>query len=368
MSNPMPSTVSPITIVDSRLDSLVFDLPSRLEAGEPPEVRGFDRDEVRLMVSRQSDDSIEHVAFRDLPGVLHAGDVVVINTSGTRKASLPVSRSDGLELRLHLSTRLPAETWAVEVRTSDAKGPFFRASPGEVLALPGGGSAHLHAPYRPEHRADPDADVRLWMATLKLPCGVNTYLDVYGAPIRYGYVRDNWPIEYYQNVYATETGSAEMPSAGRAFTPRVITNLVAEGVQIAPLILHTGVASLESDEPPYEEYYRVPEPTARVINSARENSGRIIAVGTTVVRALETVAEEAGWVYPGQGWTDLVISPERPMRVVDGLLTGLHEPRATHLAMLQALTGPDHLRATYEEALSEGYLWHEFGDLQLILP
>ena len=234
--------------------------------------------------------------------------------------------------------------------------------------MPGDGSAHLHAPYRPEHRGDPDADVRLWIATLHLPYEVDTYLDVYGAPIRYGYVRDNWPIEVYQNEYATEAGSAEMPSAGRAFTPRVITDLVAKGVQIAPLILHTGVASLESDEPPYEEYYRVPEPTARVINNAHKNGGRIVAVGTTVVRALETVADKTGRVYPGEGWTTLLISPERPMRIVDGLLTGMHEPSATHLSMLQALTGLDHLRVTYEAALNEGYLWHEFGDLHLILP
>ncbi len=368
MSNSMPTTVSPITMVDSKLDSLAFDLPSRLEAGEPPEARGLSRDEVRLMVSRIGDDTIEHIAFRDLPEALRAGDVLVINTSGTRKASLPVVRPDGLELRLHLSTELPAEMWAVEVRSADASRPFPHARAGEVLTLPGGGSAQLHVPYRPDLREDPAAAVRLWIATMNLPYDVETYLDVHGMPIRYGYVRDNWSIGYYQTVYATEAGSAEMPSAGRAFTPEVITALVAKGIQIAPLILHTGVASLEADEPPYEEYYRVPVESTRVINNASENGGRIIAVGTTVVRALETVADKNGRVSPGEGWTTLVISPERPMRVVRGLLTGLHEPRATHLAMLQALTGVNHLKLTYEAALNEGYMWHEFGDLHLILP
>ncbi len=368
MTDLMPNAVLPVTMMNSRLDSLAFDLPSHLEAGEPPEARGLSRDAVRLMVSRRSDDSIEHVAFHELPEVLHPGDVVVINTSGTRKASLPILQSDDSGLRLHLSTQLPAGMWAVEMRASDGARPFLDARAGEAYALPGGGSAALHAPYRPEHRDDPDAEVRLWIATLELPYDVDTYLDVYGAPIRYGYARDNWPIEHYQNVYATETGSAEMPSAGRAFTPRVIVDLVAKGVHVAPLILHTGVASLESDEPPYEEAYRVPVQTAQVINNAHKNGGRIIAVGTTVVRALETVADETGRVYPGEGWTSLLISPERPMRIVDGLLTGMHEPSATHLSMLQALTGLDHLRVTYEAALNEGYLWHEFGDLHLILP
>ncbi len=368
MSESTPNTVLPVTMVNSKLDSLAFELPTHLEAGEPPEARGLSRDAVRLMVSRRNDDSIEHIVFRELPDVLRPGDVVVINTSGTRKASLPILQSDDSGLRLHLSTQLPAGMWAVEMRASDGARPFFDARAGEVYALPGGGDVHLHAPYRPELRDDPEADVRLWIVTLKLPFDVDSYLDVYGMPVRYGYARDNWPIEFYQNVYATETGSAEMPSAGRAFTPRVITDLVAKGVQIAPLVLHTGVASLESDEPPYEEFYRVPVETAQLIDNARKSGGRIIAVGTTVVRAIETVADRTGRVSPGEGWTTLVISQERPMRVVNGLLTGMHEPSATHLSMLQALAGLDHLKLTYEAALAEGYLWHEFGDLHLILP
>jgi S-adenosylmethionine:tRNA ribosyltransferase-isomerase len=181
-------------------------------------------------------------------------------------------------------------------------------------------------------------------------------------------VREGWPLSYYQTVYATEAGSAEMPSAGRAFTPELITRLVAGGVQIAPLLLHTGVASLEAHEPPYEEYYRVPRETAALVNAAQRDGRRVIAVGTTVVRALETVADPAGTVRPGTGWTRLVITPERGLRTVTGLLTGLHEPQASHLAMLEALAGRAHLRLTYTEALRQHYLWHEFGDLHLILP
>jgi S-adenosylmethionine:tRNA ribosyltransferase-isomerase len=159
-----------------------------------------------------------------------------------------------------------------------------------------------------------------------------------------------------------------MPSAGRAFTPELITRLVAKGVQIAPLILHTGVASLEKHEPPYEEFYRVPPETARLVNFARAGKKRVIAVGTTVVRALETVTDAEGVTHPGEGWTRLIITPERGLRAATGMLTGLHEPEATHLAMLQALTGLEHLEITYGEALDQGYLWHEFGDLHLILP
>jgi len=207
----------------------------------------------------------------------------------------------------------------------------------------------------------------LWLSTLNLPSPLDEYLDRHGFPIRYGYVKESWPISYYRTVYATETGSAEMPSAGRAFTPELLTRLISRGVQFAPLILHTGVASLEDDEPPYEEFYRVPLDSARLVNAARAASRRVIAVGTTAVRALETVTYEDETTHPGEGWTRLVVTPEHGLRSVSAMLTGLHEPRSTHLAMLEALAGREHLRITYREALQESYLWHEFGDLHLIL-
>ncbi|MCA9875449.1 MAG: S-adenosylmethionine:tRNA ribosyltransferase-isomerase, partial [Anaerolineales bacterium] len=163
-------------------------------------------------------------------------------------------------------------------------------------------------------------------------------------------------------------GSAEMPSAGRAFTPQLITRLVAKGVQFAPLVLHTGVASLEANEPPYGERFRVTTFTANLVNAAHAEGRRIIAVGTTAVRALETAAGADGLVRAASGWTELVITPRRGLRIVSGLLTGLHEPRASHLAMLEAFTGRRHLELTYAAALRCRYLWHEFGDLHLILP
>ncbi|CAN5691630.1 S-adenosylmethionine:tRNA ribosyltransferase-isomerase [soil metagenome] len=344
------------------LDGLDFELPTALEATEPPEARGLSRNEVRLMVSYRKDDHVFHTRFRNLADFLDAGDVLVINTSGTMNAALQAEREDGTPLELRLSTQLPADLWTVELRrTSGMTTESFRcAQDGETLYLPDGAAAKLLAPYQDSRR--------LWIATLDLPTSLNEYLDHHGFPIRYGYVRESWPLDYYQTVYATEAGSAEMPSAGRAFTPELITNLVARGVQFAPLLLHTGVASLEDNEAPYEEYYRVPSVSARLVNSARKTGGRIIAVGTTAVRTLETVTDTDGITHPGEGWTDLIVTPERGVRSVDGMLTGMHEPRSSHLAMLEAIASREHLETSYAEAINERYLWHEFGDLHLILP
>jgi S-adenosylmethionine:tRNA ribosyltransferase-isomerase len=345
--------------------ALDFTLPPGLEAAEPPEARGLARDKVRLMVSHRDAQEITHTQFRELGAFLRPGDALVINTSGTLNAALSVTRADGAPLELHLSTHLPGDFWTVEARTPhpDGSQPFREDLTGEALSLPGGASATLHAPY-PASADQP----RLWLATLRTPLPIHDYLARYGFPIRYRYVPKSWPASYYQTVYVTEYGSAEMPSAGRAFTPELMTALVARGVLFAPLLLHTGVASLEDHEPPYEEYYRVPETTARLLMMTRAAGGRVIAVGTTAVRALETVTDERGVIHAGEGWTDVIITPERGLRAVDGLLTGLHEPRSSHLAMLEAVTGRERLRATYEAAMREGYLWHEFGDLHLILP
>ncbi len=349
------------------LAPLDFDLPRELEAGEPPEARGLRRDEVRLIVSYRDDDRVVHSRFRDLGDFLEAGDVLVINTSATMNAAVQAEREDGTAIELHLSTRLPGGLWIVELRrpAGAATEPFGDATPGETLRLPEGARVTLHAPY--QENAGRGAGSRLWLSTLDLPGPLDEYLDVHGFPIRYGYVGESWPLDYYQTAYATERGSAEMPSAGRAFTPELITRLVAKGVQFAPLILHTGVASLEDDEPPYEEIYRVPPETARLVNAARAAGSRVVAVGTTAVRALETLTDQSGTTHPGEGWTRLVVTPERGVRSVNAMLTGLHEPRSSHLAMLEALAGREHLRTTYGEALTEGYLWHEFGDLHLIL-
>jgi S-adenosylmethionine:tRNA ribosyltransferase-isomerase len=356
------------------LKPLDFHLPKELEAGAPPEARGLDRDRVRLMVTHRINQAVIHTQFHHLTDFFEPGDTLVVNTSGTLNAALKAVRQDGTPLELHLSTHLPADLWIVELRqpAGHASDAYYEGRAGERLELPGGGYAIIHTPYRPDQRRelvlDDDPKVRLWIATLELPSLIDPYLDTHGFPIRYKYVKEPWPNSYYQTVYATEKGSAEMPSAGRAFTPELITHLIAKGVQIAPLLLHTGVASLEDHEPPYEEYYSVPGTTAQIVNNAHQSGKRVIAVGTTAVRALETVTSTDGVTRPGEGWTRLVITPDRGLRAVNGLLTGFHEPRSTHLAMLEALAGRQHLRLAYDAAIQHGYLWHEFGDLHLLLP
>ena len=238
--------------------------------------------------------------------------------------------------------------------------PFLSAQEGDELTLPDGGRAEIVAPYA--------GGRRLWVAKLDLPEPLAEYLQTHGHPIRYGYVPREWPLSVYQNAYAVDPGSAEMASAGRPFTAELITKLVARGIHVAPVTLHTGVSSPEANEPPYAERYRVPEATAQLVHAVRGWGGRVIAVGTTVVRALETVATEDGTVRAGEGWTNHIVCAECKVRVVDGLVTGWHEPEASHLQMLQAIADEDLLEKCYREALAHGYLWHEFGDSHLILP
>ncbi len=357
-------------LLHSELD---FVLPPELEAAEPPEARGLRRDQVRLMVTGPSAGvRVTHARFHDLPDFLSKGDVVVINTSGTRNAALPAVRSDGTPLELHLSTYFGEQRlWTVEVRSVDAIGKtkhFGDIRLGEQLHLPAAASALLQGPYVGDCDAAAAPSKILWTAALHLPLPLEAYLERHGFPIRYNYVREKWPLSYYQTVYATESGSAEMPSAGRPFTPQVLEQLASKGVQVLPLILHTGISNLESHELPYKEYYRVPSETASAINEARIAGRRVVAVGTTVVRALETATDASGKSHGGEGWTCLVVTPQRGVRLVTGLLTGLHEPEATHLAILEALAGASHIQQAYREALNQQYLWHEFGDLHLLLP
>ncbi|MFJ5266421.1 S-adenosylmethionine:tRNA ribosyltransferase-isomerase [Streptomyces sp. NPDC088387] len=365
-------------------------VPGELSARVPAEQRGpgRGRDAVRLLVSRGTE--VSHHVFAELPALLRAGDLLVVNTSPTLAAAVDGTVGHA-RVVVHFSTRGDDGRWAVELRDPDGKGTSRARAGGPAgveVGLPGGVRLVLEEPLSGEGR-------RLWWARASGPGGaegtertptpddvsapgrvsapdIPALLREHGRPIRYSYTERDQPLAAYQTVFALPspdgTGSAEMPSAARPFTSRLVAELVSRGVQFAPVTLHTGVASAEAHEPPYPERFAVPEASARLINAVRCGDGRVIAVGTTAVRALESAVGADGTVRAAAGWTDLVVTPERGVRVVDGLLTGLHEPEASHLLMLEAVAGRAAIGRGYEAALRGRYLWHEFGDVHLILP
>jgi S-adenosylmethionine:tRNA ribosyltransferase-isomerase len=329
-----------------------------LEAQELPEIHEAGRADVALLVASRADGGVAHARFADLGRFLRPGDLLVVNTSATLPAALP-AQLDGEDVLLHLSTPAEAGNWVVEVRTAELM-PLPAPRMGAVVELPGGASAKLLARYL--------ASRRLSVARLSLGEPVESYLRRHGKPIRYRHEPSERPLDDYQTVFAVDPGSAEMPSAARPFTGELVAELAARGVLIAPVTLHAGVSSLELGENPYPERHSVPGATARLVNAVHDWGGRVIAVGTTVVRALETVATPAGRVRAGEGLTNLVVTPERGMHTVDGLITGWHEPSSSHLRLLEAAAGTDLLNRSYAAAEARGYRFHEFGDSHLILP
>lgn len=336
-----------------------FTLPDEAEATEPPEARGLARDEVRLLVAASA--GLTHTRFRELPRFLRPGDLVVVNTSATLPAAVDGQLSGGRSVVVHFSTPVPAAAgspWVVELRAPDGSGPVLDATPGEQVALPGGVRMVLEASVD----AQPTG-VRLWRASIPVEGSLTAWLARHGRPISYGYLRGRWPLTDYQPVFAREPGSAEMASAGRPFTDRLVTDLVTRGIAVAPVLLHAGVSSQEVGEGPQIERFRVPPATARQVEGARRSGGRVVAVGTTVARALESSAGAAA-----EGWTDVVIGPHHPPRVVTGLITGWHTPDASHLLLLEAVAGAKLVKDAYRAAVAERYRWHEFGDSCLLLP
>ena len=333
----------------------------RLAAPAPPEELGLARDQVRLLAARPG--GLIHARFRDLPRFLHPGDLLVVNTSATVAAAVDGRRPGGGTVAVHVSAQLDDGSWLVELRPPAGRpGRVTGAGAGERITLPAGVSLTLLHRYPDEHAR------RMWAAAAAVEGGLHDYLARYGRPIRYSYVPQAWPLAAYQTVFARDPGSAEMPSAARPFTPELVTGLVAAGVVVAPVTLHAGVASLETGEPPLPERFTVPEPTAQLVTMTRAAGRRVVAVGTSSTRALESAADDDGTVRAAHGWTGLVLGPERPARVVTGLITGWHDREASHLALLAAVAGPELVGAAYREAESAGYLWHEFGDSCLLLP
>jgi S-adenosylmethionine:tRNA ribosyltransferase-isomerase len=328
-----------------------FTLPPANEATTTPERRGLARDGVRLLVTDLAKRTQHDAAFRELPWFLRRGDLLVVNDSATLPAALTARRADGMSFALHLSTHVGGELWIAEPREP--------VSAGERAALAGDARATFLAPVDAAHP-------RLWYTLLSLAQPLDAFLARYGMPIRYRYVVETLPLGSYQTIFARIAGSAEMPSAGRPFSQRTLDDLRQAGVAVATITLHTGVSSPERHERPYREWFEVSASMAAAVNATRERGGRVVAVGTTVVRALES-AVAGGEATAASGWTDLIVTPERGVAVVDGLLTGFHEPQASHLDLLRAFADDALLEAAYGHALGAGYLWHEFGDVHLLL-
>jgi S-adenosylmethionine:tRNA ribosyltransferase-isomerase len=333
-----------------------FELPAGLEASAPPTVR----DAVRLLVAQPG--GIEHARFAQLGDFLSPGDLLVVNTSATLPAAVDGTRGDGRPVTVHFATELDDGSWVVEVRPDrDATGPVSDGRAGHVIDLPDDVRLVLVA-------AHPDGQRRLWQGHVGVEGGVTAYLARHGRPIRYAYVSVPLPLQEYQTVFARRPGSAEMPSAARPFTTELVADLVVRGIGIAPIELHTGVSSQDPGEPPQPERFRVPETTARAVNMTRAWGGRVIAVGTSATRAIESAVDHDGVVRAQAGWTDLVVGPDRPVQAVRGLVTGWHAPGASHLQLLEAVAGAGLVERAYDAALRARYLWHEFGDSCLLLP
>lgn len=340
-------------------DGLVHEAAGPIELLEP----GRERDEVRLLVTSDGAE-LAHTDFVDLPEFLSAGDVIVVNDSATLAAALS-AQLDGRRLRLHVSSAVPATSRRlVELRLPEGLGsaPYGSAKAGDIVRLPGAGRAVLAAP-----RLRAGKPPRLWEAELVLPSALHEYLAAYGEPIRYGYVSRAWGLDAYQTIFARVPGSSEMPSAARSFSWRLVRRLRARGVSIVSLTLHTGVASLESDEEPTPEPFHIPRATAKAVDDAHRAGKRVIAVGTTVVRALESAMNGNGRVEAADGVTDLIIERDRSVRSISGLLTGFHEPRASHIKILQAVAGENAVARSYVAAAHNGYRLHEFGDVHLLM-
>ncbi len=347
-----------------------FDRPVQSLATEPAERRGLARDGVRLLVASPS--GVAHARFHDLAEHLLPGDLLVVNDSATVPGEVDGVRTSGHRTAdpvvVHMGARLDDGSRVVELRTAPhAADPVLDARTGETLDLQGRATLTLVEPY-PRQASSPTGDGnRLWRATVSGD-PVERLLARHGRPIAYGYLDRRFPLEDYQTVFSLRPGSAEMASAARPFTHELVTRLVTCGVGVVPITLHTGFSSQESGEAPQPEWFEVGEATARAVRTTRAAGGRVVAVGTTSTRALESAVDADGRPVAARGWTTRVVAPDEPPRVVDGLVSGWHDPQASHLLLVEAVAGRALAQAGYDAAVSDGYLWHEFGDAGLFLP
>ncbi|WP_409293151.1 S-adenosylmethionine:tRNA ribosyltransferase-isomerase [Peribacillus sp. SCS-37] len=340
------------------LTSTRFYLPDDLNASVPAEKRGIRRDFVKLMALDRRTGEVKDDTFHNLGQYLNKGDVLVLNNSRTLPAVLKAeikrlfhTVKEHAEVRL--ARRLSENTWEVLIAATNVRA-------GDMLHF----SETLQAEVKISHDNKPLQTVVFTESGSKLLDSIYRL----GEPVRYEYITEPWGLEYYQTVFASHPGSIEMPSAGRAFTWELLFKLQQKGIKIVFLQLHTGLSYFLDDKwkmNPGEnsEEFFIPEAAMQAVMEARNRGNRVIAAGTTVVRALETAARNNQL----SGWTNLYIHSRHHLQLADGILTGLHEPEASHLDMLSAFIEMPYLMAAYRDAVKKGYLWHEFGDMNLII-
>jgi len=335
---------------------LDFRLPSHLIRFVPGRLPGGRRDAVRMMVLDRGRGAIEHRRFHHLEELLRPGDVLVVNDSLVLQDELAGDGPGGQPMTLILCGH-HADGWHVLVR------PARRARRGTVVDIGGGAlRAVLVSPSLDD----------LWLARFEHDGDFVPLLERFGhraAPQHRNMKRKS---ERYRSVYATKPGSLEIPSAGLHFTAELLDRLRAKGVTVAAITLHIGLTELsqyrnirtkrlEEHEVP-AEWYEVTPAASRAILAARRRGGRVVAVGTTVVRTLEVTKAR-----PGKGWTDLYIHPGHNFRMVDAMLTNLHQPRSSHLAMVVAFAGKELTLTAYRELVRRRYRFDLFGDSMLII-
>jgi S-adenosylmethionine:tRNA ribosyltransferase-isomerase len=342
---------------------LNFHLPVESLAKEPIEHRGGERHDSQLVVYHTKSQRVEFTRFRELPRYLRAGDVVVLNDSKTLNGSVFGNVEGRGRVELQLRYHPKGNIWGVACR------PHRPARVGAKVTFDG-------SDVTATVLGDDDKGLSLWM--IEFNCDFEdlvAFLEERGRPIPSPYVAGSFTNAEYNTVYANTPGSAEMPAAGRHFTPEVLDRLRAAGVRIGHITLHTGLSSVDIQEENLEdhqmhaEWCRVPEETSAMINTAKAGGNLVLLVGTTVMRTLESAAIEDGLpLREGSRWTNLYIYPGFEFKVADAFVTNFHGPRTSRIALASAFTGSDLLIKGYNEAVERGLQFYEFGDTTLTLP
>jgi len=334
-----------------------FDLPEALIAQHPVEPR----DACRLMVVNRDNGGIEHHTFRDLVALLKMGDVLVLNNTRVIPARL-FGEKEGTEAKIEvlLLKRLELDVWEALVkpgkRLKVGQRVYFGNGLliGELEDILENGNRRIHFTYSGVFETILDT-----LGQMPLPPYITAQME---------------DQERYQTVYAKERGSVAAPTAGLHFTPELLDELREKGVEIVEILLHVGLGTFRPvkveeirEHIMHSEYYRVDLEAAEQINRAKQEGRRVIAVGTTAARTLESVGNDQGMVVPGEGWTDIFIYPGYSFKIVDALLTNYHFPKSTLIMLVSALAGRELILKAYEVAVKERYQFYSFGDAMLIV-